>query len=232
MNALLTNPLPVILALVIGILIGVLAAMVFRGEPKPPQDGETLPKKFADKGYIEAMRIYFSPAAKKALPHLDGDYYEDFSSLTLEQKARSQRLIDALVEWSGRSPVQKPVAQPAVTPPPGEYSARAAQPAAPAAATPLQTIRPLEVVTPVVDKQEPLTIVEQINDIVEELSSTLSARERSVRLIDNGHQGVIVWVGMEKFSSVDEVPYPEVQGLIKTAVERWEASAVRQPKNE
>ena len=55
MNALLTNPLPVILALIIGVLIGVLAALVFRSEPKPPIEAEPMPKKFAEKGYTEAM---------------------------------------------------------------------------------------------------------------------------------------------------------------------------------
>lgn len=235
MNALLTNPLPVILALIIGVLIGVLAVLVFRSEPKPPVEAEPMPKKFAEKGYTEAMRVYFSPAEKKVLPRLDGDYYDEFSSLTLEQKARVQRLVDALSDWSGRSPAKTPPVLPAAESP-RPIERPAAAPVAPAVAasslTAFTAPAQLDAAEPAAAKKEPQTIVEQINDLVEKMASNLSERERSVHLTDNGHQGVTVWVGLEKFNSVDDVPYPEVQGLIKAAVARWEADAVQQPKEE
>lgn len=71
-------------------------------------------------------------------------------------------------------------------------------------------------------KKEPLTIVEQINEEIEKLAAGTPQEARRIHLADNGHQGVVVWVGVEHFEDVDAVPYPEVKQLLKAAVARWE----------
>ena len=47
-------------------------------------------------------------------------------------------------------------------------------------------------------------------------------KEKGIKLIENQENGVDVWVGLEKFSGIENVPYPEVQQLIRTAAKRWE----------
>ena len=56
--------------------------------------------------------------------------------------------------------------------------------------------------------------------------------EKGIRLEDNGHEGVTVWVGVEKFDGVDEVPYPDAKQLIRTAVARWEEETELRNKEE
>jgi hypothetical protein len=79
-------------------------------------------------------------------------------------------------------------------------------------------------------KQEPLTIVEQINDVLEKMLANTPDQKRGIHLMDNGNDGVLVWVGIEKFNGVDEVPYPEVQQLIRAAVAQWEAQTEAQSR--
>jgi hypothetical protein len=64
--------------------------------------------------------------------------------------------------------------------------------------------------------------VEQINDVLGAMLINTPDQKRAIHLTDNGHEGVLVWVGLEKFNGVDEVPYPEVQQLIRAAVAKWE----------
>jgi hypothetical protein len=74
---------------------------------------------------------------------------------------------------------------------------------------------------PVIEKK-PETIVDQINNKLKEVIINIPDEKRDIHLEDNGHEGVTVWVGLEKFSGVDAVPYPDVQRLIRTAVSNWE----------
>jgi len=71
-------------------------------------------------------------------------------------------------------------------------------------------------------KNEPLSIIEQINEVITRLAANTQHAVKNIHLDDNGHQGVVVWVGMEHFEGVDEVPYPDVKQLIKAAVAKWE----------
>ena len=214
-------PLLLVLAGLVGLLLGLLFSILFGGDSKSNQKN-TLPKKYADEGYAEAARLYYSPAAKKAITQLDGDYYSDFAVLTPEQKKRVLRLLQAWQTWSGQSPITVP--EPV-----------AVKTAAPAVAAEVHATIPTEQlphVSPILDESAALdeptsakaqTIVEQINDVLEKILAASPDNKRSISLKDNGHDGVIVWVGLEKFNGVDEVPYPDVQKLIRAAVERWEA---------
>lgn len=229
MNTSISTPLLLALAGVAGILVGLLVSTLFKSDSKAGPEGNPLPKKFVDAGFAEAARLYYSPAIKKALTQLDGDFYNDFAALTPEQKRRVIRILQAWQEWSGQySPLQNEP-QNAVPPLPVEAQSKAEPAAARQPVSALQfmpselTSEEIPEVVPAAAK--PLTIFEQIDEILKEVVAASPEKNRGIRLVDNGHNGVIVWVGMEKFNGVDEVPYPEVQALIHTAVERWEAQA-------
>ena len=67
-----------------------------------------------------------------------------------------------------------------------------------------------------------LSITEQISSILENLLIENNLADRGVKLIENENHGVDVWVGVEKYSGIEEVPYPQVKELIHEAVLRWE----------
>jgi hypothetical protein len=104
-----STPVVFVLALVIGLLVGLLVSSLFNREPKSP-DENPVPEKFVKEGYAEAARILYTPAAKKVVTFLDGDYYESFDTLTPDQKKRVLRLITSWGEWGGTTP--KPQTQP------------------------------------------------------------------------------------------------------------------------
>jgi hypothetical protein len=242
----LSTPFMLALAGVVGILVGLLVSTLIKGEPKVNPDENPLPNKYIDSGYAEATRLYYSPAAKKTLTQLDGDFYPDFSALTPEQKKRVLRILQSWQEWSGQgnmtpgSPLNPSTGEqtiPAagriaaaalgektlVIPPlPVERNLSASAEYKELSSQNLLGAKPSTAAAKPVTPVKPQTIVEQINDILEQVVANSQENKRGIRLADDGHQGVLVWVGLEKFNGVDAVPYPEVQQLIRTAVKRWE----------
>lgn len=252
MTTSLSTPILLGLAGVVGILVGLLLATLFRSEPKSAPEENPLPKKFANAGYAEAVRLYFSPAEKKALTQLDGDFYPEFSALTPEQKKRVARILDSWNEWAGNvpsAPVPVQGTNASITPA-QSYSIPSINREAQKPAMP--PVLPSERVLPKIDEVKanafldslekpsekapakpikPKSIIEQINDILAELVENTAEKDLGISLVDNGHEGVVVWVGLEKFNGVDAVPYPEVQQLIRSAVAKWEETSTQQPKD-
>ena len=68
----------------------------------------------------------------------------------------------------------------------------------------------------------PQSIVEQIDSILQSQMAGTPLMERGVRLQESPEGGVIVWVGMEKFEGVNEVPDEQIQAAIRAAINVWE----------
>ncbi len=67
-----------------------------------------------------------------------------------------------------------------------------------------------------------LSIVGQIDAILQSrLASTLLAT-KGIRLQDSPEGGVIVWVGIHKYATVDDVPDLETKAAIRAAIKEWE----------
>jgi len=75
-----------------------------------------------------------------------------------------------------------------------------------------------------------LSIAQQISAILEEMLEGTELKEKGIKLIENEENGVVVWVGMEKFLGIDSVPYPQVRQLIHDAVVRWEQETEAQQR--
>ncbi len=69
---------------------------------------------------------------------------------------------------------------------------------------------------------KPLSIVEQINDILQETIKDTPLAGRMIRLVEDPRAGVVVWVGLEHFPGVDAVPDPEVKAALRKAASEWE----------
>jgi hypothetical protein len=258
-----------ILAGVVGLLVGLLISALFNREPK--SSGEpTLPEALIKEGYVEAARLLYSPASKKVITQLDGDNYKDFLLLTPEQKKRVLRLLQTWMEWSGQSSnkVEAPsqafqavAAKPEVIKPFEAIIKSEPTPSIPV--TPLDVIPVEQMIDPVAlnedltalgikvpetvapipavisfgqkpktpTQKEPLSIVEQINEVIEKLTAGTPDEQKGIHLEENGQEGVIVWVGGEHYNGVDAVPYPEIQTLIRAAVVRWEEETEKKSKS-
>lgn len=67
-----------------------------------------------------------------------------------------------------------------------------------------------------------LSITQQISAILDEMLIGTEMADEGIKLVENEEHGVDVWVGVEKYTDIDEVPYPQVRQVIRDAVLRWE----------
>lgn len=84
----------------------------------------------------------------------------------------------------------------------------------------------LEPLAPIVENQ---TIVDQINTVLQEKLAGTPYERRGLTLQDNLQNGVIVYVGGEKYDGIETVPYPDAQELIQSAVAEWERRFSAEP---
>jgi len=122
-----------------------------------------------------------------------------------------------------------PLTAPARTPT-GPLTAPRKTPTGPLS-TPQPVVRPVEASLPVALAEEaaksikpnkPLSIVEQINDILQETIKDTPLATRMVRLVEDPREGVVVWIGLDHFPGVDSVPDPEIKAALRKAANEWE----------
>jgi hypothetical protein len=66
------------------------------------------------------------------------------------------------------------------------------------------------------------SMVEQIDDILQEVIQNSDKPDRKIRLVEELKEGVIVWVGNDHYVGIDLVPDPIVKDLIRAAVKEWD----------
>ncbi|MGZ9235393.1 MAG: hypothetical protein ACXW4E_07705 [Anaerolineales bacterium] len=157
---------------------------------------------------------------------LDGNRVNP-SSLLPEQRKRLIEILNIMQPWlEGRSaPVstsavtaQPPAFQPQPTPSLQTPSTSVQPASAPPPAAPKPAIIPME------DRPAaPATsIVTQIDSILQTRLVGTPLEERGVFLTQSPDGGVIVYVGLTRYSGVDEVPDPEIKAAIRGAISEWE----------
>ncbi len=113
--------------------------------------------------------------------------------------------------------VAEPVAaEPVATPP------VAAEPAATAILPPIPPA-PVVRIAPI-EKPRSKTMVGQIDDVLQEMLPETVYSGHNIHLGEEYTNGVVVWVGANKYIGIDAVPDPEIKALIQSAVRKWEAS--------
>lgn len=67
-----------------------------------------------------------------------------------------------------------------------------------------------------------LSIVEQVEDILQGLLFNSPLRKKEIHLSGDTKTGMKVWIGKDTYNTVEEVADPEIRKIIKQAVENWE----------
>ena len=73
---------------------------------------------------------------------------------------------------------------------------------------------------------KPMSIVEQIDEILQAKLATSPLHNKGVRLVQDPVKGVVVWVGLEHFDGVDQVTDPDVKALLRESAAEWEKRAL------
>lgn len=70
-----------------------------------------------------------------------------------------------------------------------------------------------------------LSIVEQIDEVLQEMLGASELAGRAIRLAEDPASGVVVRVGAEQYGDIDAIPDPAVRAIIRKAVAEWEQRA-------
>ena len=117
---------------------------------------------------------------------------------------------------------------------PGQSSPAASQPAAPVQpATPVREavsrpVQPVSMSLSPAKKPETersiasLSIVQQIDSVLQVNMMNTSLAKRGIRLQESSQGGVEVYVGLQKFNAVDDVPDDLIKTTIRAAIAEWE----------
>jgi hypothetical protein len=73
--------------------------------------------------------------------------------------------------------------------------------------------------------KQQLSIVEQVDEVLQELLDSSLLKGRNIRLTELPNKGVTVWVGNEYYDGIDAVPDEDVKRIIRQAVKKWEESS-------
>ncbi len=214
------TPLFLILAAVIGLLVGLLVSSLFSTRESKTAEPDQPPQDLIKDGFAEAAGLWYSPSGKTIVTQLDGGYYRDFSLLTADQKTRVNKLLTLWSAWTGKNTESQTDSTSVVS-----SETDKLPPLKPVLDWSVQEALKAEeeansAVLPVEDKAD--TIAGQISIIIERMLVDSPIKEKGIKLIENSHHGVDVWIGLEKFDGIDAIPYPDVQQLIREAVAQWE----------
>lgn len=189
-----------------------------------------------------------SPAANAAAPRgvrlwvdaeygleveLHGQPCDSAQSLRLEDRQFMTALAGEWLRWLGAPAptTPAPASAPPAVPMPAPRPAAPAASAAPAAAEPAKpslSLNPLKGLMPAKKPAEPevkaapASIAGQIDEILQEILEKAPEGTPAVRLMDDPREGVVVWVGAQKFLGVDTITDPLARKLVQTAVAEWE----------
>ena len=217
------TPIFLILAALIGLLIGLLVSSLFSSRESHSAAPETspLPPEMEKEGFSKGVSLWYSPAGQKVVLEQDGAFYRNFLDLTAEQKSRVHKLLGLWTDWSQTVSTDK--YEPVVMTRPVETESEEHEPEPVlnwSVAEALKEEKAAVASPSGIDK--PNSIAGQISLIIDDMLEGHPLKEKGIKLIENSHQGVDVWIGTEKFDGIDAIPYPDVQQLIREAVSQWE----------
>jgi hypothetical protein len=181
-------------------------------EPLPPASPPAPPDE------VPVLDVSMDNAGQLRLK-LDGERIEA-ATLIPEQR---KRMIAVLTQL--RPLLETPTPAP---PPARPQPASSPKEASPSGTMPVSTpssslgLAPL----PAKANDEPVTapqsIVEQIDSILQAQMVGTPLIEKGIRLQESPEGGVIVWVGINKYEGVAEVPDEQIQAAIRAAIAVWE----------
>jgi hypothetical protein len=143
-------------------------------------------------------------------------------AINAEQRKRLIAVLTQVRPWLETS-TPTPAAPPVQ---PRPVSASKAAP--PAGKTPASPLNPPSKPAPLPAKDDeepaaaPQSIVAQIDAILQAQLVGTPLVEKGVRLLESPEGGVNVWVGLEKFEGIEDVPDDQIKAAIRAAITEWE----------
>jgi hypothetical protein len=225
----------IIVAAAAGYFIGIFDSRLTMAAQKKLEEtskpAEETPKEQNIAGEHTVLKVTVDPAIKWHL-ELDGARLEDPNTMNAEQRQRMVNVVVQMRPWIDGKPA--PVAVPATPKPVPEPTVQKPLTAAQVAQIPvppppppkidafhgLRTLLKNEIKTP--DQMKSVSIVAMIDDVLQAKIPGTPFSGKGIRLEEGSFGEVVVYVDKTRYPSVDAVPDPEIQALIKSAIVDWE----------
>lgn len=194
-------------------------------------DQEEDPDLLSDAGLPAPKEAAVIPSLLRLSRDLDGrlvldldDERVEATGLDSDRRRRLIVLLTAMRPWLGLEGEEGAPADPGPKPPPPQAETAAPGPAPaptpPAAARPAPA--PAEPPVSEEPSKSPQSIVAQIDSILQMRLAGTVLHDRGIKLQESPEGGVLVWVGLQKYQSVDEVPDEPIKTAIRAAIIEWE----------
>ena len=148
------------------------------------------------------------------------------SALTLDQRKRLIEMLNAMRPWLEGKPAPTPAEAPQPPakpmPAPAPVASPPPQPPAQSRATASEPPKQSGKKKKAEPEAAPTSIVGQINVILQERIADTPLAERGVSLTESITGGVNVYIGVQRYEAIDEVPDEEAKTAIRAAITEWE----------
>jgi hypothetical protein len=213
----------------IGLVVGFLFALLFfslrRGTSPEPQSRERV---LTDSE--QSINIWREGKDHQLVVEVGGVSHYKESDLEKDQSRLIVRLISELQTWmdvspSIASPSQPEIIKPDVSPS-GEETKRTSL-------NPLEIFsRTLQPAEKTKAEESDLNIVSQIDEILQVKLENNQLEDKGIRLIEGPDQGIVIEVGLNRYTEIEAVPDERVRQLIRQSVSEWESSLGDQSTSE
>lgn len=202
--------------ILIGFLLGALLVSI-RREPASQEP--------AQRTEADELRLWHRGKDKRLVIVLDGVSYLQDSELKSEQSQRLFRYIKELQTWMGGR-VDIPDPSPRLSsdhlPTPADQSVD--QVKGPSL-NPLRAFNlPRRSSDQAEQKEGDKSIVAQIDNVLQEKITDTTLAARGIRLVEGPDRGMVIEVGLDRYTNIDDIPDENVRRVIRQSVADWENS--------
>jgi hypothetical protein len=201
------------IGLVIGFLVGVLVFTLLKDS-----NSERASREQVLSDSEQSVRIWREGKEQRLVVEIGGVSHYRSSDLDENQNHIISGLLRELQAWMGLT-----------APPPAET----VKPAAPEIDEETQktSLNPLKIFSRSIEPLEKtgsgdtdLSIVGQIDEILQAKLAGTHLDERGIRLVEGPDQSMVIQVGLQSYDEIDAVPDDQVRQLIRLSVAEWENS--------
>jgi uncharacterized membrane-anchored protein YhcB (DUF1043 family) len=213
----------VILLTGIGLVVGFLvAALIFsvRKESSPKQ----VPPQQLLSDSENNIRVLREGGDQRLVVEMDGVSHHQESDLHADQKQKLVNLVRELQAWIGTATTA--VAE--STPQPDKTEAAITQTDEAQEGT---SLNPLKIFGDALQPQKKTekgeldqSIVFQIDQILQTKLEGTHLDDQGIRLIEEPEQGMVIEIGLDKYTEIEAVPDEQIRQLIRLSVADWERS--------
>lgn len=211
----------VILLTGIGLVVGFLvAALIFsvRKDSSPKQ----APQQQLLSDSENKIRVWREGGEQRLVVEMDGVSHRQESDLHADQKQKLITLVSELQTWIGASTAAAAVVppQPVKSEPAIEKNGDEQEGA---------NLNPLKIFADALQAQKKTeadeidqSLVSQIDQILQTKLEGTNLEDRGIRLVEGPDQGMVIEIGLDKYTEIDAVPDTQVRQLIRLSVADWE----------